>query len=441
MGLWLTTQKLKEPFLLREHRKHRLTTACSRTGRWPTADARRWGAKKYFRSEKGVEIKTMRIAILLLNHGRGSGEVTRQQVRYLLSQGHQVDYVQPQTGSGIAGAYDSVVNLHTEILPVHEYLPSAGKKQKAVSTMTYNEAAAYLPAYENALETIIQEVDIIIGHHANLSAIATHNVAQRHKKPYVLFLHGTGIEPRHQGQYDDQLWRLIQSAIEGADGIIVTTEYVRDCLVRNLVDISLGRFIVLPVGVDLTEFSPDKVEGIMQKYALPETYVICPGALTLTKGPQNVVAASVTYTDLAPTIFIGDGELREELETKLGERGRFLGFVPAEDKAKLINAATLLVAAPEKKEHFGIIYVEALAGGTPTVAYKGGGVSSIVTSETGVLTKRNPRALGQAVYTLLHNTEQRTKLSEASRTRAETHFSYTMLGARLEEWLLHLCAA
>ena len=87
----------------------------------------------------------------------------------------------------------------------------------------------------------------------------------------------------------------------------------------------------------------------MKKYDLPSQYVICPGALTKSKGPQNIVEASKYYSDLAATIFIGDGEIRQELEEKLDDRGRFLGFVSNEDKAQLINAATLLVAAPEKK--------------------------------------------------------------------------------------------
>ncbi len=381
----------------------------------------------------------MKVAILLLNRGRGSGEVARRQARYLINKGHQIYFVHPQIGQGIVGAFNREVILHNEILPVHEYLHSAGQNQKAVATMTYEEAIEYLPSYESALESIIRDVDIVIGHHANISAVATCNVAQRHAKPYVLFLHGTGIEPRHQGLYDDQVWDLIQSAIENANGFIVTTEYVRDHLVRKLIDIPLDRFIVLPCGVDLEEFNPDNTDGISQKYELPETYVICPGALTFTKGPQNVVTASVYYADLGPTIFIGDGELREELEAKMGHRGRFLGFVSAEDKAKLINAATLLVAAPEKKEHFGIIYVEGLAGGTPIVAYKGGGVSSIVTPETGVLTERSPAELGQTVHSLLRNTEQRTMMAKAGRARAETLFSYSTLGARLEEWLSRIC--
>ncbi|OQY29825.1 MAG: hypothetical protein B6244_02380 [Candidatus Cloacimonetes bacterium 4572_55] len=381
----------------------------------------------------------MHVAILLLNQGRGSGEVARQQARYLIDQGHQVHLMHPKIGAGVAGAHNIDVEIYNGIMPVHEYLPSAGQSQQAVSAMTYEEVSAYLPAYESTLESIIQDVDIIIGHHANISAIATYHVAKRHATPYVLFLHGTGIEPRHHGLYDDQVWRMIQSAVENANGIIVTTDYVRDDLVRKLIDIPLGRFIVLPCGVDLEEFHPNNIDGILQKYDLPDTYAICPGALTHAKGPQNVVAASVHYADFAPTIFIGDGELREELESKLGQRGHFLGFVSAEDKAKLINAATLLIAAPEKKEHFGIIYVEGLSGGTPTVAYQGGGVSSIVTPETGVLTNRNPAELGRATRTLLQKHTQRMDMAKTGRVRAETCFSYTMLGARLEGWLSRIC--
>ncbi len=377
----------------------------------------------------------MNIAILLLNHGRGSGEVARQHARYLVEQGNKVYFVQPQKGSGVEGASDVAVKLHTDVLPVHEYLPAAGKGQKAVSSMSFREMAEYLPAYESALESVIEDVDIIIGHHANLSAIATRNVADRHNKPYVLFLHGTGIEPRHHGQYDDEVWQLIQSSIENANGIIVTTEYVRDNLILNMVEVPEERFIILPCGIDLDEFHPENTGDILQKYELPEKFVICPGALSLAKGPQNVVAASEHYADLAPTIFIGDGELRGELEEKLGDRGRFLGFVSAEDKAHLINAATLIVAAPEKKEHFGIIYAEGLAGGTPSVAYEGGGVSSIVTPETGVLTERDSAALGKAVHSVLEASDQYSGMTTACRSRAESHFSNKMLGARLESWL------
>ena len=277
------------------------------------------------------------------------------------------------------------------------------------------------------LESVVDDVDVVIGHHANLCAIATARVARRHGKPYVLFLHGTGIEPRHAGGYDDALWAEIESAILHASGLLVTTRYVRDELVQSLVAVPDERFLILPCGIDLEAFHPNGAGDIAAKYDLPPRYAICPGALVAIKGPQNVVAASVQYASLAPTIFIGDGELRAELAQELGNRGRFLGFVSAEDKAQLINGATVLVAAPEKKEHFGIIYAEALAGGTVPVAYEGGGVASIITKDVGVLTDRDPAALGDAVAELLKDDERRERMALAGRARAEANYAYPSL--------------
>jgi len=161
----------------------------------------------------------------------------------------------------------------------------------------------------------------------------------------------------------------------------------------------------------------------------------------LSKGPQNVAAASIEYADLAPTIFIGDGDLRGWLAAELGGRGKLLGFVPAADKAALIRTASILTAAPEKKEHFGIIYAEALAAGTPPVAYEGGGVSSIVTPETGILTKRDPKELGQAIRSLLSDGDRLTAAAQNGRTRAEECFSSQKLGTRLENWLTGVMGA
>ncbi len=377
----------------------------------------------------------MKIAILLLNKGRGSGEVAREHVRHLLKLGHKVYFLHPGIGEGIEGAENIDIVLHTDVYPVHEYLPSAGDSQKQVARMTFEEMGAYLPDYESALESIAEDVDIFIGHHANLSAVAVHNVAKKHNKPYVLFLHGTGIEPRMQGLWDDKNWALIQKAIEEAKGIIVTTEYVRDELIKPVIPLPDDRFLILPCGVDLKDFKPGNTEGIHEKYNLPDNYVICPGALTFSKGPQNVVEASIEYAQFAATVFIGAGELEEELQSDLADRGGFLGFVSSEDKAKLINAATLLVAAPEKKEHFGIIYAEALAGGTPVVAYEGGGVGSIVTPTEGILTDRNPKALGQKINYLLLNSGLRKQMSVSCRHRAVKNYDYHVLVKELVVWL------
>jgi glycosyltransferase involved in cell wall biosynthesis len=347
----------------------------------------------------------------------------------------------PGVGKGVPGAINMDISLHTSVIPVHEYLPSAGQSQEQVAAMPYERVMFYLQDYEQALELVISEVDIVLGHHASISAIATANVANRAGKPYVLFLHGTCIEPRHESKYDDRVWSMIQEAIEGAAGILVSTDYVRDQLVRPLVDVPLERFLVLPCGVDLDEFCPGKGMELLRRYQLPETYVICPGALTVSKGPQNVVEATKQYADIATTVFIGDGELRHEIEVNLNDRGRVLGFVPSEDKAALISAASILTAAPKKKEHFGIIYVEGLAAGTPPVAYEGGGVSSIVTPDTGILTERDPTLLGSAIRELLNDPERLGRMACNGRARAEENYDWRKLGQRLKDWLAPMCSS
>jgi len=377
----------------------------------------------------------MNIAILLLNKGRGSGEVAREHARHLLKLGHKVYFMHPAIGEGISGAVNIDIKLHTEITPVHEYLPAAGDTQKQVARMNHQEMLSYLPDYENALQSIIEGLDIVIGHHANLSAVAVHNVCKRNDKPYVIFAHGTGIEPRHHGLWDDKNWNMIKTALLEANGVLVTTDYVRDELIKPLINLTDDKFLVLPCGVDLEDFKPGNTNDIREKFNLEGDYVICPGALMASKGPQNVVEASKEYSDLALTVFIGAGDMQQELEEQAGNRARFLGFVSSEDKAKLINEATLLVAAPEKQEHFGIIYAEALAGGTPCVAYKGGGVGSIITPMEGILTERNPKALGEKVNFLLQNIGQRKQMGRSCRYRAEQNYDYHKLVKKLVEWM------
>jgi len=377
----------------------------------------------------------MNVAILLLNKGRGSGGVAKEHAEYLLNGGHRIYFIHPAVSDGVSGAQNIDVNLSNKILPVHEYLPAAKDNQKAVSAMSYAEAMSYLTYYENALESVINDVDIVTGHHANLTAIATHSVCSKHNKPYVLFLHGTGIEPRHHGLYDDKIWSLIEKSIKNANGLIVTTEYVRDNLIRNIVDVPNDKFLIQACGVKMDVFNPNNIGNIRDKYNLPEKYVICPGALTKMKGPQNVVEASKYYSDIAETIFIGDGDIRSDLETSIGDRGRIIGFVSDEDKAQLINSATILTAAPDKLEHFGIIYTEAMAAGVPIVAYEGGGVNSIVTEDEGILTDRDPKSLGLAIKQLLIDKKMRNEMSINCRQRAQELYSTEVLEPKILNWL------
>ena len=373
----------------------------------------------------------MNIGIVMLNRGRGSGEVVKQHIDFLLANGNTVYTFFPDNREDSGKNHIHVnIHLHSPTLPVHEYLPRT-TAQKPVYEMSYEEAGKYVKDFEKGIKQFIDKVDIIITHHANIDTVATYNVCKEHKKPFVVFVHGTGIEPALYNKYNSSLWQDIKTSLISANMIITTTEYVKEHLIKPLINIDDSKIALIPPGIDTELFNPSNTDDILNKYRIKKPYVISPGALTYLKGPQNVARALEHYYQYAETIFIGDGDLREEIENTIKGKGRCLGFVPSIDRVHLINAATLLTAAPEKKEHFGMIYLEALSGGTPVVAYKGGGVDTIVSPEVGILTERTPEALGKEIKKLLLNRDKRNRMANKARERALKEFSLNVSGEKL----------
>ncbi len=98
-----------------------------------------------------------------------------------------------------------------------------------------------------------------------------------------------------------------------------------------------------------------------------------------------------------PLIVVGDGEECRRLEKSLPANVRMLGRVPFGDLPGLYQGARALIFPAE--EDFGIVPVEAMACGTPVIAYRrGGALDSVVDGQTGLFFDRQePEALCQAV--------------------------------------------
>lgn len=98
-----------------------------------------------------------------------------------------------------------------------------------------------------------------------------------------------------------------------------------------------------------------------------------------------------------PLIVVGDGEERKGLERHLPANVQMLGRVPFDDLPGLYQGARALIFPAE--EDFGIVPVEAMACGTPVIAYRrGGALDSVVDGRTGLFFDRqDPENLIQAV--------------------------------------------
>lgn len=94
---------------------------------------------------------------------------------------------------------------------------------------------------------------------------------------------------------------------------------------------------------------------------------------------------------------IGDGPDRDRLESMAEDNIEFTGFMEADEKNTLLRQAKGLIFP--QVEDFGIAPVEAMAVGTPVIAYNEGGATETVRhGQTGILfSEQTPGVINQAI--------------------------------------------
>lgn len=145
----------------------------------------------------------------------------------------------------------------------------------------------------------------------------------------------------------------------------------------------------------------------------------------------------MTVLDALPTILrdipdarleiYGDGEERGLLEEVVHERRlddavRFHGWV---DSRKGFYRDFRVLAAPSRKESFGMAVVEAMASGLPVVASRVGGLQETIEDKvTGLLVPPDDAdALAEALIRILKDPELARRMGEAGHARARDRYS------------------
>jgi glycosyltransferase involved in cell wall biosynthesis len=199
------------------------------------------------------------------------------------------------------------------------------------------------------------------------------------------------------------------------------SESTRDDLVRR--GVARQRIEVVYPGVDATWYCPDPATP----RARAPTFLYV-GRLKRYKGVETAVralaVARATRPDLALEI-AGQGDDRPRLERLVRALGvepavRFRGFVPEEEKRRLLRQAWAVVF-PSPKEGWGISNVEAAACATPAVASDSPGLrESVRHGETGFLVPHGDvAALAERMLALAGDPALVTRLGRAARAFAE----------------------
>ena len=212
---------------------------------------------------------------------------------------------------------------------------------------------------------------------------------------------------------------------------VAVSNAIRDEVMQKR-HVGLEKTQTIHYGVDLEAYHPAKNHILHELLGLNSDVCIVSTVARLTpqKGHVYLIPALPDIVKAYPQahfVFIGDGPLRNSLETQcreleITEHVHFLGF--RDDVAALLQSSDLFVL-PSLYEGLPNVVLEAMACGLPVIATAVDGTpEAVVEGETGFLVEpKDPEALKTALMALINNRGLRQEMGMKSRTRVEQYFS------------------
>jgi len=256
--------------------------------------------------------------------------------------------------------------------------------------------------------------------------------------PYTVLTYGKEVwEPLPSGE---------RAALQAADGIWTISRYSRDRL-SAANQIAPERIQILPCVVDGDRFSPGpKPPELLARYDLHNAKVLMTVARLWSGDPYKGVDVTIralpkilaAYPEVKYLV-IGRGDDQPRLaqlarELGLSDRVVFAGFVPTEELPDHYRVADAYVMPSQ--EGFGIVYLEAMATGIPTLSGDAdGSADPLQDGRVGWrVPHRDPEAVAAAVLEILAGGDRRCQ-GAWLREQALAHFSKPALAKQLARLL------
>lgn len=302
-----------------------------------------------------------------------------------------------------------------------------------VAPVHKNDLYQYTPTFARHIDEFRRRESLrydVIHSHYWLSGVAAMRLACYWNVPHVTMFHTLGrLKQLANPDAPEPAIRLEmeQRLIHDADRIIAATAEERTQMIRSC-GANASQVDVIPCGVDLTLFTPRNRREARAQLGLAQS---CPillfaGRLDPFKGPDLLLHAASLMQEKDAQIVIAGGNLKDDKDLQnlqvlardlhLSDRVLFLGARPREEMPLLYSAANVTVV-PSYHESFGLAAVESLACGTPVVATRAGGLTTVVCSEkTGFLVPRSPGFFAERIDMLLRDPALSARMSTAARS-------------------------
>lgn len=203
--------------------------------------------------------------------------------------------------------------------------------------------------------------------------------------------------------------RLLTRWIARADAVLAVSAFTAERVLARFGREATVTLLGTPSG--FAPASAEDCERVRRIYGLPEAFVLHLGTLEPRKDVAGLAAACRT----ADAPFVLAGLVPAGVIAPPG--ALVLGPVPADDRAALYSAATV-VAFPSRYEGFGLPPLEAMACGAAVVATPVGALPDVLGDAARFVPVGDTTALAAVIRELLRDVDQRRALSKAGRQRA-----------------------
>lgn len=227
--------------------------------------------------------------------------------------------------------------------------------------------------------------------------------------------------------------RFESQVLPRVDRLLFPSRFIQQQIVERIPDVAKVPSWVVP------NFLTPEHDGVQKVTTTLSGDIITIGTLEPRKNQQFILQALAHAHRLGhpyQLTIVGDGSLRRNLKVlvsqlKLEGYVEFTGYLP--NAARLLCRHRICVHAA-RIENLSILLLEALAAGKPILAAPVGGVPEIFTHgvEGFYWDLDDPGRAAESLIEILENKALYEQMSEAARSRYESHFSSEVVGAR---WL------
>jgi spore coat protein SA len=194
------------------------------------------------------------------------------------------------------------------------------------------------------------------------------------------------------------------------------------------------------LGVDLHQFRPHQKGKTGSR---PFT-ILFAGRLIPRKGIPVLMKATkiVRNTISSAKLVIAGGtgkpsykQYLKQLAASLGVPTTFKGYVPRNKMPAFYASGDCFVCPSQGHEAFGLVNVEAMASGVPTVASRNGGIPEIIKHQRNgllVTNYRSPEAFAKEMISIAKDSIKATRLAKQARQDVIRKFSWKKTANRLE---------